>query len=209
MPGNYWTACKTSHAPISSAASGKFPRTYRTLCTHQERKPSLAKENQWLKSVSIRWSSYPWFGQAVLSLSKGGEQGLCPFAARYLPSLRPWLCVALLLENTLLLAIVSPWNEADQYVVMCMNQKLEMPVVRVLTGINNMPAFARSVISHLLAARPPVQTFQHMLSPVVNTAPPQKYPAYTDRAWELLLRYQRSTFWSPKLHRDNQTRNRF
>lgn len=65
---------------------------------------------------------------------------------------------------------------------MCMNQKLEMPVVRVLTGINNMPAFARSVISHLLAARPPVQTSQHMLSPVVNTAPPQKYPAYTDRA---------------------------
>lgn len=88
-PGTIEQHVKTSHAPISSAASGKFPRTYRTLSTHQERKPSLAKENQWLKSVSIGWSSYSWFGQAVLSLSKGEEQGLCPFAARYLPSLRP------------------------------------------------------------------------------------------------------------------------
>lgn len=59
VPINYWTACKTSHAPIGSAASGKLPRTYRTLCTQQECKWSLAKENQWLKSISIRWSSYP------------------------------------------------------------------------------------------------------------------------------------------------------
>lgn len=84
VPVNYWTACKTSHAPMGSAASGKLPRTYRTSCTQQECKWSLAKENQWLKSISIRWSSHPWFGQAVLSLEKGRRARAIPIYCKTL-----------------------------------------------------------------------------------------------------------------------------